>query len=254
MDFSILNKISYGLYILTANQDGLDNGCIINTAALYTNEPNRIGVTVNKSNFTNEMIAKTGKFNVSILSEEADFELFRHFGFSSGREKQKFSDFTDFRRSENGITYITKGTNAWISASVVQTVDLGTHTLFLADVTDLQNLSDSPSLTYAYYHQHIKPKPKKDAPAKTKTVWRCEICGYEYEGEELPDDFICPLCKHPKSDFKKIEKPVETEIVWRCKICGFEIVADELPDDYICPLCKHPKSDFEKIIRPKTKP
>ena len=202
MDTAAMYKLSYGLFVVTA-RDAKDNGCITNTVMQVTTTPNRITLAVNKENYTHDMIAKTGAFNVSVLSEDATFDVFEHFGFASGRDTDKFADFADFARAENGLTYITKGTNAVISAKVYGTVDLGTHTLFLADVTDAMTLSDVPSATYAYYHAHIKPK-KDAAPPKGKTVWRCKICGYEYEGEELPADFVCPLCKHPREDFEKV--------------------------------------------------
>ncbi len=205
MDPKAMYRLSYGLFVVTANRDGKDNGCITNTAQQVTTEPNQITIAVNKNNYTHDMIVDTGKFTVSVISEEADFELFKHFGFQSGRDVDKFADFTDCRRAENGTMIVTKGTNAYLSAQVVSTVDLGTHTLFIAKVTDLDVLSDAASATYDYYQKHIKPKP--EAVGKTKdgqTVWRCRICGYEYVGEELPDDFICPICKHPKSDFEKV--------------------------------------------------
>ena len=153
------------------------------------------------------MIKDTGVFTVSVISEAASFDLFKHFGFQSGRDVDKFAVFNDCKRAENGTMIITKGTNGYISAKVVNTVDLGTHTLFIADVTDMDVLADVPSATYTYYQENIKPKP--EAVGKTKdgqTVWRCKICGYEYVGEELPDDFICPICKHPASDFEKAVK------------------------------------------------
>ena len=203
MDQNAMYKISYGLFVVTA-KDERDNGCITNTVMQVTASPNRITVAVNKENYTHDMMVKTGVFNVSVISEEADFELFRHFGFQSGRDTDKFADFADFARAENGVAYVTKGVNAVISAKVVDTVDLGTHTLFVADVTDAITLSDVPSATYAYYHAHIKPKPEDKKP-KGKTVWRCKICGYEHEAEELPDDFICPLCKHGAADFEPIQ-------------------------------------------------
>ena len=199
-------KLSYGLFVLTAKTTK-NNGCITNTAIQVTSEPNRISFAVNKANFTHDMIMETKEFTVSILSEAADFELFKHFGFQSGRDVDKFADFTDCKPAANGTLIITRGTNAYISGKVIQTVDLGTHTLFIADVTDMDILSDIPSATYTYYQEHIKPKPEKVVSEKTgKVVWRCTICGYEYEGEELPDDFICPICKHPKADFERIEK------------------------------------------------
>ena len=202
MDKTTMYKLTYGLFVLTA-KDGKDNGCITNTAMQVTSTPNRIAVAINKANFAHDMVLKTGVFNISILSEKAPFSLFQRFGFQSGRDTDKFADYTAFARAENGVVYVTEGTNAVILAKVVSTADLGTHTLFVADVTDGFNLTDDPSVTYAYYQANIKPKPGVPKSEK-KTVWRCTVCGYEYEGEELPDDFICPLCKHPKEDFEKV--------------------------------------------------
>ncbi len=196
-------KLTYGLFVLTSRLEEKDSGCIINTAGQVTSEPNRISITVNKVNFTHDLVKDSGKFNLSILSEQADFSLFRHFGFQSGRNTDKFAGYSECRRSSNGLYYITAGTNGYISATVEQTVDLGTHTLFIASVDDMEVLSDSPSATYTYYQSSIKPKPEKPVPSG-KTQWRCTVCGYIYEGEELPADFICPLCKHPASDFEKV--------------------------------------------------
>lgn len=207
MDKKAMYRLSYGLFVVTASENGKDNGCITNTAAQVTTDPNRITLAVNKANFTHDMILNTGIFTVSVIGEDADFSLFKHFGFQSGRDVDKFADYADCRRAENGCLIVTKGTNAWISAKAVQTVDLGTHTLFIADVTDTGVLTDAPSATYAYYQDQIKPKP--GAVGKTpdgKTIWRCTVCGYEYEGEELPEDFICPWCKHPASDFEKVTR------------------------------------------------
>ncbi len=245
MDNKAMYKLSYGLFVVTA-KDGKDNGCITNTAMQVTTTPNRITLAINKENYTHDQIASTGVFNVSILSEEATFDIFEHFGFQSGRDTDKFAGFTDWKRAENGVTYVTKGVNAVLCARVWSTVDLGTHTLFIADVTDAMALSDAPSATYAYYHAHIKPKPEEKKPAG-KTVWRCRICGYEVEADELPDDFTCPLCKHPREDFEKVT--AAEKAVWRCKICGYEHEADELPNDFTCPLCKHPREDFEKVLK-----
>ena len=203
MDKKTMYKLTYGLFVLTSSFEGKDSGCIINTAGQVTSEPNRISIAVNKTNFTRELVQKSGKFNISILSEEADFELFRHFGFQSGRTVDKFADFTDCRRSSNGLYYVTAGTNGYISATVEQAIDLGSHTLFIASVDDMEVLSDAPSTTYAYYQSSIKPKPQQTAPTG-KTAWRCTVCGHIYEGEELPADYICPLCKHPASDFEKV--------------------------------------------------
>lgn len=207
MNKKAMYNLTYGLFVLTANLDGKDNGCIINTAGQVTSEPNRISIAVNKANYTHDMIRETGIFNVSIISEAASFELFKRFGFQSGRDVDKFEDLEGWGRSENGVGYIALGTNAYISAKVISAQDLGTHTLFIAEVTDMEVLSSAPSATYSYYQRHIKPQPQAESTSQSgKTVWRCSVCGYEYEGEELPADFICPLCKHPASDFEKVVK------------------------------------------------
>ncbi|MBR3819832.1 MAG: flavin reductase [Clostridia bacterium] len=203
MNTNAMFKIGYGLYVLTAKENGFDNGCIINTVSQVTVNPNRITVAVNKANKTHDMILSSGEFNVSILSTSATFDIFKAFGFRSGKDVDKFSDFKAVERSNNGLYYITEATNAFISAKVVNATDLGTHTLFLADVTDCEVLSDATSVTYDYYHKNIKPKPEVKKTAKV--YYRCKICGYIYEGDELPADFICPLCKHPASDFERVE-------------------------------------------------
>lgn len=205
MNPTAMFKLSYGLFVLTAHEGEKDNGCIINTATQVTSQPNRIAIAVNKDNYTHDMVKNTSKFTVSIISQSATFDLFKHFGFQSGRDVNKFENYTDCRKASNGTMIITSGTNAYISAEVISTTDLGTHTLFIADVTDADVLSDTPSATYEYYHQSIKPKPQPVGKTEEgKTIWRCTICGYEYVGEELPEDFICPLCKHPASDFEKV--------------------------------------------------
>ena len=202
MDKKAMYNLTYGLFVLTARLDEKDSGCIINTAGQVTSSPNRISITVNKENYTHDLIQQGGKFNISILSEQASFETVRHFGFQSGRTVDKFAGYADCRRSANGLYYVTAGTNAYISAAVEQAVDLGSHTMFIASVEDMEVLSGDPSATYAYYQASIKPKPEQQA-VPGKTVWRCTVCGYIYEGEELPPDFVCPLCKHPASDFEK---------------------------------------------------
>jgi flavin reductase (DIM6/NTAB) family NADH-FMN oxidoreductase RutF len=200
MNNAAMFQLTYGLFVLTAKDGQKENGCIVNTVQQVTTTPNRISVAVNKNNYTHDMIAKTGQFNVSILSEEVPFELFKHFGFQSGRDVDKFANLEGFAYSENQIPYICKYANAYLSGKVVQTVDLGTHTLFIADVTDGDVLSNVPSVTYAYYHKNIKPQPQETK----KSGWRCKICGYIYEGDELPADFVCPICKHGAADFEKI--------------------------------------------------
>ena len=202
MDKKAMYKLTYGLFVVTARSGEKDNGCIINTAAQVTSSPNRISIAVNKENFTHDMIKETGKFNLSILSEQAGFEVFKHFGFQSGRTVDKFDGFGACARSANGLYYVTEGTNAYISAVVEQAIDLGSHTLFIAAVEDMEVLSDVPSATYAYYQANIKPRPAAPAAESGKKRWVCTVCGYIYEGETLPADFICPICKHPASDFE----------------------------------------------------
>ena len=198
MDKTAFFKLSYGLFVLTARQDGKDNGCIINTATQLTDTPKRISIAINKQNLTHDMVLATGEFNLSVLSEEAVFWIFQHYGFQSGRDTDKFANIPE-TRTENGLRYVDGCTNAVICGKVISTVDCGTHTLFIADVTDAKVLSDTPSMTYQYYFDHVKPKPE---PTK-KASWVCKICGYVYEGDPLPEDFICPWCKHGVEDFEK---------------------------------------------------
>ena len=202
VDSSSMFKLSYGLFVLTARSNDKDNGCIINTVQQVTASPNRISVTVNKQNFTHDMIAKTGAFNASVLSTDVPFSVFERFGFRSGRDTDKLDGYENVRRSENGLIYLDGYSNALISGRVIQSVDLGTHTLFIADVTEARILSDIPSVTYEYYFANIKPKPVKTEEKKKGFV--CKICGYVYEGDELPPDFICPLCKHGAEDFEPL--------------------------------------------------
>ncbi len=207
MDEKAMYKLSYGLFVLTAKDGDKENGCITNTAMQVASNPNQISFAINKANYTHDMVMKTKVCNISVIAEDASFDLFKHFGFQSGRDVDKFAGYTDCDRAENGVPYITKGTNVYFSIEVKQMIDLGSHTLFIGVPTAMEVLSDVPSATYAYYQESIKPKPEKvGETASGETVWRCKICGYEYVGEELPDDFICPLCKHPASDFEKVEK------------------------------------------------
>ena len=161
MDKKAMYKLSYGLFVLTSGVDGKDSGCIINTAQQVTSDPNRISIAVNKANFTHDLVKESGRFNISTISEAASFDLFKHFGFQSGREVDKFSGYTECKRSANGLYYITAGTNSYISAAVEQEVDLGSHTLFIASVEDMEVLSDTASATYEYYQSSIKPKPAR---------------------------------------------------------------------------------------------
>lgn len=200
VDNNAMYKLSYGLFVLTTCEEGVDNGCITNTAIQVTSSPNRVAVAVNKKNYTHDMIVSARKFNVSILTEGTPFSVFERFGFKSGREVNKFADFEDVKRSENGIVYLTKYTNSFISAEVIEMVDCGTHTLFIANTVEAKVLSTEPSVTYAYYFEHIKPKPE----AAKKKGFVCKVCGYVYEGEELPKDYVCPLCGHGAEDFEPL--------------------------------------------------
>lgn len=202
MNKKAMYNLTYGLFVLTTKLGERSQGCIINTAMQVTSTPNRISITVNKENLTHSVLAYTKEFNISVLSEKADFDIFKHFGFQSGRDLDKFAGYPYAETALNGMPYITKGTNAYLSGKVIDMVDLGTHTMFIVDVTDGEVLSDVPSATYAYYQSDIKPKDQ--AMSTENSGYRCKICGYVYEGEELPKDFICPICKHGVDDFEKI--------------------------------------------------
>ena len=192
-------NIGYGLYVLTTNNNR-DNGCIINTFMQVTDSPKRVALAVNKQNYTCSELDESGVFNISVIDERADFDLFKCFGFVSGKTIRKFDDFCDFNRAKNGVLYVTKSTNAYFSGKVIEKTDLGTHILFIADITEAEILSDEKTVTYTYYQENIKHTPETK-----KKGWVCKICGYVYEGDDLPEDFICPLCKHPASDFEKIK-------------------------------------------------
>lgn len=198
MDNRAFFNIGYGLYILTTNENK-DNGCIINTFMQVTDNPKQIVMAVNKGNLTCSELLSSGKFCVSVIDESADFELFKWFGFRSGRTCHKFEGFDDVNRAENGVLYITKNTNAYFAGTVTETKDLGTHILFIATITEAEVLSDKNTVTYTYYQKNIKP-----APEAKKKGWVCKICGYVHEDEDLPEDFICPICKHPASDFERL--------------------------------------------------
>jgi flavorubredoxin/flavin reductase (DIM6/NTAB) family NADH-FMN oxidoreductase RutF len=195
-------KLTYGLFLLTAKDGGKDNGCIINSAVQLTDNPKRINIAVIKANHTNDMILKTGIFNVSSLSVDTPFSVFQNFGFKSGRDTDKFAICPDKTRSQNGLIYAPKVANAFFSCKVISSTDFGTHTLYTADVTEAAVLSAVPSATYQYYADNIKPKPP--VSRKKRKGYICKVCGYFHEGEELPDDYICPLCNHDVSYFEKV--------------------------------------------------
>lgn len=202
MNPKALFQIPYGLYLLSAREQDFDNACIINTLSQVTDSPNRISVCVSRKNLTCDMILHTGVLTVSMLSREAPYALFQRFGFQSGRETNKFQGFGSVIRTQNGLLRLTEYTNAFVSGSVCSSVDLGSHILFIADLTDAGILHEEPTMTYSDYHSYVKPKrPAEEAP---KSGYRCKICGYVYEGEALPEDFVCPVCKHGAQDFERI--------------------------------------------------
>ena len=203
IDRNALFSISYGLYVLSTKYENKDNACIINTAMQVTDNPKQVAIAVNKVNYTHEMILKSGVFNLSILTTETPFSVFENFGFHSGRDTEKFENFDNKERQNNGVYCLTDYTNAVICAKVVTKIDCGTHYLFIGDVTEAHKISEVPSVTYDYYLNYIKPNPNNKLEEKKKG-WICKICGYVYEGDVLPSDYICPLCKHGVEDFEKI--------------------------------------------------
>ena len=198
-DLTALFKIGYGLYVVTTSDGERDNGLIVNTVSQVTNTPNRVAVCISKQNYSHHIAKQTGKMNVNCLSTDAPFSLFERFGFQSGRTVDKFKGM-DVLRSDNGLVFLSDCINAFLSLKVEQYVDLDTHGMFVCSVTEARVLSDRDSMTYAYYQQNVKPKPKTEG----KKGYVCKICGYVYEGDELPEDFVCPLCKHGAADFEPI--------------------------------------------------
>lgn len=199
-DLSALFNIGYGLYVITSNDGKKDNGHIVNTVTQVTNAPNRIAVTINKQNYSHHIIKQTGIMNINCLTVDAPFKVFEAFGFRSGRNVDKFADCEPLR-SDNGLVFLPRYINSFMSLKVEQYVDLDTHGMFICSITEARVLSDRETMTYTYYQENVKPKPETDG----KKGYVCKICGYVYEGEELPEDFICPLCKHGAADFEEIK-------------------------------------------------
>jgi len=197
MNPKALYNLTYGMFLLTTREEGKDYGCIINTAMQVARDPDRIAISVQNSNKTCEVLKRTELFNLSALTTDAPFDLFRQFGMQSARDVEKFKGYPGIDRAPNTIAIASTYANSYLSVYVTETIDLGSHTLFIGEILDGDVLSDKPSCSYAHYHAAIKPQPKKAA----KKQWECRICGYVYEGDEVPDDFVCPLCKHGKEDF-----------------------------------------------------
>ena len=198
-DLSALFRIGYGLYVVTSNDGKKDNGLIVNTVSQVSDSPNRVAVTINKANYSHHVIRQTGIMNVNCLSVDAPFSVFETFGFQSGRNADKFPDGTPIR-SDNGLVILPQYINAALSLKVEQYVDLGSHGMFICSVTEARVMSDKETMTYTYYQENVKPKPETEG----KKGFVCKVCGYIYEGDQLPDDFICPLCKHGAADFEPI--------------------------------------------------
>jgi flavin reductase (DIM6/NTAB) family NADH-FMN oxidoreductase RutF len=199
-DMSALFKIGYGLYVVTSNDGKKDNGLIVNTITQVTNTPNRIAVTINKENYSHHVIKQTGIMNVNCLSVDAPFAVFEKFGFVSGRNVDKFADCEPLR-SDNGLVFLPRHINSFMSLKVEQYVDLDTHGMFICSITEARVISDRETMTYTYYQNNVKPKPETEG----KKGYVCKICGYVYEGDVLPEDYICPLCKHGAADFEPIK-------------------------------------------------
>ncbi len=257
MNTKAFRKLSYGVHLLTAREGEKDSGCIINTAIQCASEPRTISVCVIQKNYTCGMIERTGEFNLTVLSESVPYKVYDVFGMHSGRDTDKFAEFTDAPRAENGIRYL-EGGNAMFSCKVRESYDLGSHRMFIADLTGAEVLSDEESATYAYYQNTVKagaPKPEKNG-------WRCKVCGYMYEGDVLPDDYICPLCKHGAEDFEKVtvgvsaNSDIKTEIIkndkgennmkkYVCKVCGYVHTGESAPAE--CPVCHVGANMFEEV-------
>ena len=197
-DQTALFKIEYGLYVVTSNDGKKDNGCIVNTVTQLTDKPFRVAVNINKANYSHEIVKKTGKLNVNILTKDTTFDLIKKYGFVSGRDVDKFAG-EEVQRSNNGLAILPDHINAFLSLEVESYVDLETHGMFICKVIEAKKLNNEATLTYNYYQTNVKPKPEEK-----KKGYVCKVCGYVYEGDELPDDFICPLCKHGASDFEKL--------------------------------------------------
>ena len=199
-DLRALFNIGYGLYVVTSNDGKKDNGLIVNTVTQVTNSPNRVAVTINKENYSHHVIEQSGIMNVNVLSVDAPFSVFENYGFQSGRSADKFADVEEIR-SDNGLRFLPQYINAFFSLKVENYVDLGTHGMFICSITESRVITNSETMTYTYYQNNVKPKPETEG----KKGYVCKVCGYVYEGDELPEDFICPLCKHGAADFEKIE-------------------------------------------------
>ena len=255
MDREAFYKLSYGLFLLTVNAAGKDTGCIINTAIQCASDPKQISVCVINKNYTCSLLKETGRFNVSVLAESTPFSVFQCFGMQSGRDVDKFAGATVEARTDcNGIRYYPAAA-AVFACKVTSTQDLGSHTLFVAEVEDALLLSSESPMTYSYYQDNVKPKPVPRGETQ-QTGWRCKICGYVYDGETLPEDFICPNCNHGPDDFEKVEEIAADKTIniheggnvmkkWVCKVCGYVYEGENPPAE--CPVCHAASKMFEEV-------
>ena len=255
MNTKALYSLTYGVYLLSARENGRDNACIINTAVQVANNPTRISIAVIKGGLTHDMVASTGVFNLSTITTDASYSLFSHFGMQSGRSVDKFADFADVARSANGLVYLTAHASAFLSLRVVESHDLGSHTLFVGELVDGEVLSDAPACTYGYYQTTIKRQAPRPA---AKKGWKCVICGHVYEGDQLPEGYICPICKHGTEDFEYFSGDAAASPApstpapalsgvkkFVCSVCGYVHEGDSAPER--CPQCKVPAEKFNEV-------
>ncbi|MCH5272553.1 MAG: flavin reductase [Lachnospiraceae bacterium] len=216
MNKEALFQIGYGLFLAAANENGKDNACIVNTVMQITQNPVRVLVSINNQNLTHDMVKRTGKITLSVLTEKTPFSIYQHFGYQSGNNVNKFEGFEDVTRCANGIYRLNRYSSAYICGTVCESYPLDTHTMFLVEVTDADVVSSQKAVTYDYYQNYVKqpyrPAPKKPeqkaesgAAGEKKNTYVCRVCGYVYEGDTLPEDYVCPICKHGAADFEKVE-------------------------------------------------
>lgn len=237
IDNLALYKLSYGLYAITTKLESKDNAMIANTAIQLTSTPLRLSVTINKDNFSHDIIMQTKVMNVCVLDTTTPYSVFEKYGMASGRDANKFDATFKYTRASNGLIVLDKHINAYFSLQVIESVDVGTHTIFVCDVTEASSVSSEPSMTYEYYHANVKPKPN----AQKQKGFVCKICGHVYEGDTLPEDYICPICKHGASDFEPINNETKSTsstdtTKYKCIVCGAEFELKD-GDKVQCPIC-----------------
>ena len=258
MDRKAFYNLEYGVFLVSSRSGERTGGCITNTCIQAASNPARLAIACINGNHTPGLIKESGLFTVSVLDRTVSFDTIRYFGMQSGHDVDKFASFAH-ETDENGVPYINKEANAVFSCKVVSSMDLGSHTLFIGEVLDAKVLGKEKSLTYAVYQSDVKPKNEAKKPDRRIIGWKCRICGYVYEGAQLPADYACPLCGHGPEDFEPVyeeDAPAKKIVGWKCRICGYVYEGAELPADYVCPLCGHGPEDFEPVYeeeKPVTK-